>query len=86
VAKDVSAWPVHPHFWRFLIRRIRYQIEGIAGFERSQMAIPICERDAVDRSSEARWSTIREGRTIPAHSGFRVRVTVHCPRFIRYVV
>ena len=86
VAKEVSARPVHPHFWRFLIRRIRDQVEGVAGLERSQMAIPVGEGDAVNRSSEVRWSAIRKGRTIPAHSGFNVRVTVHRPWFIRYVV
>ena len=86
VAEKISAGSVHPYFRRFLIGRIRDQVKGITGFECSQMAIPIREGEAVDRSSEVRWSTIREGRTIPAHSGFSVRVTVHCPKFIRYVV
>jgi hypothetical protein len=86
VAKKVSALPVHPYFWRFLIWRIGDQVKGITGFERNQMAIPIRERDAVDCSSEVRWPTIRKGRTLPAHSGVSVRVTVHRPRFIRYVV
>jgi hypothetical protein len=86
VAEEVSPRPVHPYFRRFLIGGIGNQVKRVAGFERIQMTIPICERDAVDRSSEVRSPTIRKGRTIPAHSGFSVRVTVHCPRFIRYVV
>ena len=86
VAEKVSAGSVHPYFWRFLIWRIGDQVKGITGFECSQMAVPIREGEAVDRSSEVRWSTIRKGRTTPPHSGFSVRVTVHCPRFIRYVV
>lgn len=83
MAEEVSTRPVHPYFWRFLIRRIGDQVKGVAGFEGSQMAIPIGEGDAVDRSPEVRWSAIRKGRTIPAHSGFNVRVTVLRPWFIR---
>ena len=86
MAEEVSAPPVHPYFWCFLIRRIRDQVKGVADFECSEMAIPIGEGDAVDRSPKVGWSAIWKGRTIPAHSGFDVRVTLHRPRFIRYVV
>ena len=77
VAEEVSAWPVHPHLWRFLIRRIGDQIERVARLEGLQMAIPVGESDAVDRSSEVRRAPIRKGRTIAAHTGFNVRITVH---------
>ncbi len=86
MAEKVSAEPVHPYFRRFLIRGIGNQIKGVAGFKRGEMAITIGEGEAVDRGSEVGWSSIRKGRTVPAHSGFSVSVTVHCPRFIRYVV
>ena len=83
VAEEVSARPVHPYFRRFLIGGIGNQVKQVAGYESIQMAIPIGEGDAMNRSSEVRWPAVRKGRTIPAHSGFNVRVTVHRPWFIR---
>jgi hypothetical protein len=67
VTKKVSAQAVHPHFWRFLIRRIGDQVKRVASFECIQMAIPIGEGDTVDRSLETGWSAIRKRWTIPAH-------------------
>ena len=81
--KEGFTLPVHPYFRCFLIRRIGNQVEGVAGFECTQMAISIGEGGAVDRSSEVRWSAIREGRTVPAHSALLVRVTVLRLWFIR---
>ena len=83
MSKEVTALTVYPDFRRFLIRGIRDQVEGIASFERSQMAVPVGEGDAVYRSPEVRRAAIRKRRTVPAHSGFGVRVMVHRPWFIR---
>ncbi len=77
---------MHPYLWRFLIRRVGDQVERITRFECLQMAIPIGESDAVDRSAEVRGTAIRKGRTITAHSGFRLGITVHHPWLIRYVI
>ena len=82
MAEKVSAGPVHPYFRRFLIGGIGNQVKRVAGFKRIQMAIPIGEGNAVDRSSEVRWPAIRKRGTIPPHSGFSLRVTVHRPWFI----
>jgi hypothetical protein len=83
MAKEVSARPMHPYLRRFLIRRIWDQVERVTRFERLEMAIPIGEGNAVDRRTEVRRTAIRKGRTIPAHTGWNVSITVHRPRVIR---
>ena len=81
--EQVSARTMHPHLRRFLIRRIRDQIEGVTRFDLLQILIPIGERNAMNRSTEVRWPAIGERRSKPAHYGWIVGITVHRPRVIR---
>ncbi len=82
MAKEVSAWPMHPYLWRFLIRRIGDQVERVTRLECLEMAITIGEGDAVYRGAEVRGPTIREGGTVPAHEEWNVLITVHRLRVI----
>jgi hypothetical protein len=69
MAEQVSARTMHPHLGRFLIRRIRDQIEGVPRLDVLQVLIPVREGDPMNRGSEMRWPTIRERRSQTAHSG-----------------
>lgn len=69
MAEEVPAGPMHPYLWRLLVRWIRDQVKRFTRFERLQMAIPIGECDAVDRSTEVRRPAIRERRGVSTHIG-----------------